>query len=120
MIATLTAPKPPPENENPALGSKPGFQIPLGSAHLTRCPKKWQRVLQAFLAGRTLNRFEAERIGDHCLHSTVSKLERKGLVIFRREEKIPGYLGLATHCCRYWLADTSRPRASELLGEIVP
>lgn len=30
------------------------------------------------LQKRSLNRFEAERIGDHCLHSTISELRKAG------------------------------------------
>lgn len=82
----------------------------------TRRPRKWARILRAFLDGRSLNRFEAERIGDHCLHSTVAKLQAKGVLIYRRDETVPGFGGNPTHCCRYSLATQSCERAAELLG----
>lgn len=81
---------------------------------------KWKRVLQAFYYGRSLNRFESTReLRDWCLHSTVSVLQGKGVVILRRDELVPGYQGIPTHVCRYWLAPESRQRASELLGHAV-
>ena len=65
---------------------------------------KWVRVLQAFVTGRTWNRFEAAReLSDHCLHSTVATIQAKGVPIARRTEKVAGYLGSQTECCRYWL-----------------
>jgi hypothetical protein len=93
---------------------------------LVNAPVKWRRVLTAFLAGRSFNRFQAERpeseggLSDHCLHSTVSTIQEKGVRISRKSEAVPGYQGIKTECCRYWL-DPSDPanvaRARELLGE---
>ena len=45
-------------------------------------------VLLALLAG-SLNRFEAERIGDHCLNTTVSILRQKGVGITGVFEVVP-------------------------------
>ena len=91
----------------------------MGSAyvrHSPRPPLKWRRVLRAFYDGKTLNRFEAERLlHDHCLHSTVSTIQAKGVTILRKTERVPGYMGISTECCRYWLAPHSRQRARELL-----
>ena len=67
---------------------------------------KKERVLSHFLTGAKLNRFEAERIvHDHCLHSSVSTLQREhGIVIDRVFETVPALKGLATaRVCRYWL-----------------
>jgi len=86
----------------------------LKSNHTPR-PKKWQRVLRAFLTGRTLNRFEAATdLQDWCLHSTVSGLQRRNLVIHRRGESVPGAFG-PVYCCRYALAPESFEKARELL-----
>jgi hypothetical protein len=60
--------------------------------------------------------FEGERLGDHALHSTVAGLQSRGLILHRREETVPGYMGAPTRVCRYWLAPESRERARELLG----
>lgn len=81
----------------------------------TRRTTKWRRILAELADGRSLNRFEAERIGDHCLHSTVSKIERHGIKVSRRIEKVPGYDGHVTRVCRYWLCDGNRVRATALL-----
>jgi hypothetical protein len=92
-------------------------QIPNNSiCNSSRTPLKWKRVLRAFLEGQTLNRFEAERtVHDHCLHSTVSTIQSKGVTIQRRTERVPGYMGIPTECCRYWIAPESSQRARELL-----
>jgi len=114
---------PPPgqETKNPALGSGPGSGLLNSESHSTRRPRKWARVLRAMLNGRSLNRFEATReLSDWCLHSTVAKLQGKGVLIHRRDETVPGFHGIPTHVTRYWLAPQSRERAAELLGEIVP
>jgi len=39
-----------------------------------KVPSKTMSILAYFLAGATLNRFEAEPLGDHCLNSTISEL----------------------------------------------
>jgi hypothetical protein len=86
-----------------------------------RPPLKWQRVLEAFVAGRSYNRFEAERaLNDHCLHSTVSSLQDMGVAIHRESETVPGYQGCPTVVRRYWLAPASRMRALALLGKLPP
>lgn len=83
----------------------------------TKPPKKWQRVLAAFLTGRSFNRFEAERqLHDHALHSTVAMLQFRGLVIDRTMESVPGYQGLPTRIMRYWLSPASVDAAKALLG----
>jgi len=57
------------------------------------------------MAGQRINRFEAEReLSDHCLHTTVSIIERKHrLTISRKRESVPGYMGQPTNVCRYWI-----------------
>lgn len=85
---------------------------------MSKIPHKWERVLRAFLTGRSFNRFEAERqLADHCLHSTVSTIQEKGVPIARKTEKVPGYMGIPTDCCRYWLEPAHRAAALKLLGE---
>lgn len=67
-------------------------------------PVKWRRILAALLAGRSYNRWEAAReLHDHCLHSTVSTIQGKGVPVARRTEKVAGYLGARTDCRRYWI-----------------
>ena len=80
-------------------------------------PLKWRRVLAALVTGASFNRFEAERmLHDHCLHSTVSTIQKMGVTIMRHMETVRGYHGIATRVCRYWLAPESRAMALTLLG----
>ena len=81
-------------------------------------PRKWQRVLLAFLdrGQQGWNRFESAReLRDHVLPTTVSQLEQRGIKILRRDETLPGYYGPVT-CSRYWLDPASVARARELIG----
>jgi hypothetical protein len=83
-------------------------------------PTKQTRVLAALATGQSFNRFEAERsLNDHCLHSTVSTLQREGIGIQREWETVPGFRGLPTRVKRYRLDDSpeSRRRAAELLTQ---
>lgn len=67
-------------------------------------PKKWERVLSALVSGKSFNRFEAARhLNDHCLHTTVSNIQRMGVSIHREFEVVRGYMGIDTRVCRYWL-----------------
>ena len=83
-------------------------------------PKKWQRVLKAFLDGKSFNRFEAERqLNDHCLHTTVSTLQSFGVTIFREYETVSGWQGIPTRVCRYWI-DKSSENIKRAYGLINP
>jgi hypothetical protein len=42
---------------------------------------KIERILGLLQAGRTLNRFDAEAFGDHCLNSTIAVLRKYGFLI---------------------------------------
>ena len=73
-------------------------------------------ILRILAEGGSLNRFEAERHGDHALPSTVSNLQEKyGFRIDRKPERIPNRYGTLTTCARYWLAADERPRALAIL-----
>lgn len=50
---------------------------------------KRDAILAALRSGRGLNRFEAERLGDHCLNSTVSALRATGHAIDSSWERVP-------------------------------
>lgn len=116
-----------PQTKNPATvaaGQGPGQNIQPPNNNTSAPPRKWQRVLSAFLTGRSFNRFEAEReLHDHALHSTVSRLQSLGLVIDRTMEAVPGYMDCVTHVCRYRLSPVSFDTAKALLGikdEVLP
>lgn len=50
---------------------------------------------------RGLNRFEAERIGDHCLNSTISALRQQGVKIVDEWEQVPTRWGFNVRVKRY-------------------
>lgn len=67
-------------------------------------PTKIEVILGLFMIGKNLNRFDAEKHHDHCLHTTVSTLESYGLKIDREWERVPCLGGRATvRCKRYFL-----------------
>lgn len=76
-----------------------------------------ENVILAALRHGSLNRFEAERIGDHCLHSTVSTLTRKQSLRFDREwERVPTRFGKDVRVKRYRVAASSREVADRILA----
>ena len=106
------------DTNNPALAptSKPSRRNNR-QVHSIRPLTKLERVLVALAAGQSFNRFEAERVlNDHCLHSTVSTIQSKGVPVERRDEVVPGYQGSPTHVCRYWLTAENIQQARRLLG----
>lgn len=51
-----------------------------------------------------LNRFEAERHGDHCLNSTIAELRADGCVIHSEWETVPTrFNSKGVRVLRYWL-----------------
>ncbi|SFU07904.1 hypothetical protein [Pseudomonas marincola] len=81
-----------------------------------KAPSKISRVLEHLLRHGPLNRFEAERIGDHCLHSTISSLANGyGLTFKRVPEKVPNHWGLPCDVIRYSLPRSERRRAKQVL-----
>jgi hypothetical protein len=66
---------------------------------------KLKTIHKWFLDGKSLNRFEAEALHDHCLNTTVSTLQNVyGVKINRKRETVPCLGGMATVSVnRYWL-----------------
>lgn len=58
-------------------------------------------ILAIMRAGNSLNRFEAERFGDHCLHSTIATLRGKGYKFHDHWEWVPTRFGREVHVKRY-------------------
>lgn len=85
-----------------------------------RTGTKTHRVLTEFFAGRKIHRFDAERFGEHALHSTVSSLEARGLKFDRKTISVPTQWGRDCHVTLYWLAPESYPLAAQLLGMATP
>jgi len=82
----------------------------------TRRPSKTARVLSVLYHGGTLNRFQAERLGDHCLNSTISTLANSHGIMFRRvPERVPTRFGVKATVTRYSLSPSSKARARAFL-----
>ena len=65
--------------------------------------KKIDRVLAALRHPAGLNRFQAERIGDHCLNSTVAAIRRHGVSVWGEWETVPTkYSPKGVRVMRYW------------------
>lgn len=83
----------------------------------TEAPNKICRVLAYLITGKSLNRFEAERIGEHCLHTTISRLANHyDLEFSRKGEAVPNNWGSPCRVVRYWLPASQRKRAKVLLS----
>ncbi|MEA9996300.1 hypothetical protein QN382_12475 [Pseudomonas sp. 10B1] len=79
-------------------------------------PTKISRVLTYLVNDGSLMRFEAERLGDHCLHSTISSLANGyGLKFERVLEQVPNHWGEDCTVTRYTLPVSERKRARIVL-----
>ncbi len=68
-------------------------------------PNKLDTIRRLLCEGMSLNRFEAERYGDHCLNSTIAELRsRHSLDIVSDWEEVPNNFGRVTRVKRYRLA----------------
>ena len=77
---------------------------------------KWQRVLRA-LADRphTSRELERDPVFDHCAHSTVAELRKRGIAIDTDMVEVAGYAGLPARVARYSLTAEGREAALWLL-----
>ena len=83
-----------------------------------KVPAKASRMLLFFYAGKSLNTFEAQALGDTCLNTTISNFHHKhGLAFESRMESIPNRFGGQTWVKRYWLAKESEKIAFRLLTQ---
>ena len=82
----------------------------------TETTSKIARILAHLLTGASVNRFEAERIGDHCLPSTIAVLANHyGLTIERKQERVPNRSGAPCPVPRYSLPPSQHKRARAVL-----
>ena len=87
-----------------------------GDITASKAPSKIARVLAYMLNDGSLQRFEAERLGDHCLHSTISSLANGyGLKFQRQLERVPNHWGEPCTVTRYTLPASEHGRASAVL-----
>lgn len=85
----------------------------------TEAPSKIARILAHLAAGGTLNRFEAEPLGDHCLNSTIAILANLHNLNFKRApEKIPNRWGKPCRVVRYSLPEVEHSRALSILATL--
>jgi hypothetical protein len=100
----------PPTKENAAI------ETSFSDTEFNGAQLKWQTTLRHLLRGPR-HRFDAERWGDHALHSTVSSLQHiYGVQIDREWRRVPTRFG--THCRvrAYWVAELSRNHAMRLVA----
>ncbi|MEQ9002332.1 MAG: hypothetical protein RIE74_02085, partial [Pseudomonadales bacterium] len=64
-------------------------------------PGTKEHLIHNALLHGSLNRFEAERIGDHALNSTISILRAKGYPIVSQAEKVATRFGRKVRVLRY-------------------
>jgi hypothetical protein len=69
---------------------------------------KERRIFDTLKSGRSLNRFEAEQLGDHCLNSTVSTLRKRGVLIVGQWESVPSRFAKFVRVLRYRYAGVDR------------
>lgn len=78
---------------------------------------KIARILGILRSGISINRFEAERVGDHCLPSTISELGScHDLIIERHFERVPNRWGDPCLVKRYNLPSSERDKADKVLA----
>lgn len=70
-------------------------------AHRNHTTTKRDRILGLLRAGISLNRFEAERHGDHALNSTIAVLRADGHPIAGEWETVPTRFGKGARVLRY-------------------
>lgn len=64
---------------------------------------KLDLMLKHFAEGEKLQRFQAEKLGDHCLHTKVSDLKRKHRIHFQRlRVQIWNRFGRKKRVMLYW------------------
>jgi len=78
---------------------------------------KLDSMLYRFALGEKYHRFIAEAVGDHCLPTTVSDLQKKHSIYFERKfVKVPNRFGYKTPVMLYWLQDDSLTKARLITG----
>lgn len=79
---------------------------------------KTERVLEAFLQGEKLHRFNAFMYRETCLHSTVSILQNKYGIQFARKTIRVNRQGDMVTVTLYWLPYSSVEQAHKVLTEM--
>ena len=71
---------------------------------------KLARIIRALQQPCGLNRFDAERFGDHCLNTTVARIrESFGSRLQSRWETVPSrFTGNGVRVLRYWITPSDK------------
>jgi hypothetical protein len=78
---------------------------------------KLESMLYRFAEGKKYHRFSAETVGDHCLPTTISDLQKRHPIYFsRRFMKVPNRFGSETSVMLYWLEGDSLIKARLITG----
>jgi hypothetical protein len=78
---------------------------------------KLKSMFYRFAQGKKYHRFSAELVGDHCLPTTISDLQKKHSIYFERKFiKVPNRFGSKTSVKLYWLQDDSLTKARLITG----
>jgi hypothetical protein len=78
---------------------------------------KLKSMFYRFSQGAKYHRFSAELVGDHCLPTTISDLQKKHSIYFERKFiKVPNRFGSKTSVKLYWLQDDSLTKARLITG----
>jgi hypothetical protein len=72
-------------------------------------------IIEYLHSGRSLHRFQAETLGDHCLPTTISTISRKYALEIQRELiQIRNRFGTLTHVMRYWFSEEDKIKINSL------
>ncbi|WP_197092448.1 hypothetical protein [Stutzerimonas frequens] len=90
------------------------------TADISAAPSKIARILAYLLIPcNSLNRFEAEHLGDHCLPSTISTLTHSYNIQFQHQpERVPNRWAQPCTVTRYCLPETQREHARQVLARL--
>lgn len=104
-----------PENKKAPLAGE-GLSNNSNGKQDSKKQSKLSHVLSFFFSGGSLNKYEAERMGDHSLNSTVSTLANShGIKFDRGREKVPTRFGKPASVTRYRLNPESKDVARRFL-----
>ena len=67
------------------------------------------QMMMRILGERSLNTFEAQKLGDSCLNTTISTLRAKGENIHDDWETVPNRFGGSSRVKRYWIPKKDAP-----------
>jgi hypothetical protein len=74
-------------------------------------------MLYRFAEGKQYHRFSAETVGDHCLPTTISDLQKRHSIYFNRKTvKVPNRFGGVSPVMLYWLEGDSLIKARLITG----